>query len=139
MLRNWSGLCGDANVPPLAHMLDATQLVWGGGGWSSSLHLHMLTFWMLPRNRQALLIVSSVRPPSPPHAAEVVFNQVYALFFVVLHLKRMLHLQSCGYGWPGRQESLQVRILEKDTILLNISRSRLKDLRIFNTGFHAPI
>ena len=54
MLRNWSGVGGDDNVPcnrthvgcyatglgwgggmitflALAHMLDATQLVWGGG------------------------------------------------------------------------------------------------------------
>ena len=65
MLRNWSGGVGDDNVPctcthvgcyatglgwgvritflALAHMLDATQLVWGGGGMIAFLALaHML-------------------------------------------------------------------------------------------------
>ena len=65
MLRTWSGAGGDDNVPctcthvgcytndlgwggmitflALAHMLDATQVVWGGGGMITFLALaHML-------------------------------------------------------------------------------------------------
>ena len=80
----------------------------------------MLTCWMLPLDgRQSAGTSHCVfRETSISTPADVDFNQVYALFFVVLHLQRMLHPQSCGYGWPRRQESLQVRIFEKDTILL---------------------
>ena len=71
------GLCGDVNVLPLAHMLDATQLVCRGG-CSRSLPLHMLTCWMLPVDGRQLAGTSHCvfRETSISTPADVVFNQV---------------------------------------------------------------